>query len=429
MNNQITEKMRQLGASMSRLIDATPAAQVSNSDLLGGLTVEEVRAGVTKEMVGLSHLRNFPAASAAEARAGTATNRYMTPAAVATHLDQLTSRFVGDAGDLLYSDGSQFTLGKLMSRLSVVNTSAELDAQLNLVESFETVFNTWKRISHAGDTTYPANVSETQSWSYDAATDKISCTVNSSTLVGFVSPQAYGDFTFEVNVGSVSGDDDSIGICFGFVEENGKEHTLTALRTPGGSQTHPSHSGVAHKAKLFDVYYDIFSPSRRDLGSKNGGLMWGDGVVDDNRVLAGDIGSGGWGAHPAGCKIKAVRVGDIITLSTTNLGGGAYVPTANVIVDLAKYPELEKFRGRIRVGYVAYSQPSSSWTSLVRPGERSGIVDARDLSVREWDGSTWKLAAAGAHALYFKPGRFYHNAATGKTYYAERQDKLIHVMG
>lgn len=427
MSEELIGRGQDFGSALREFIQRTPAASADNAATLTDLTVDQVRAVTTPTDVGLSLLKNYPVATTSEAQLGVQNDRYMTPLRVSEHLTAHLGEMQGAVGDTVYGAGaSGWTMSQLLARLAVVNTQAELDAQQTIVESFGSVFNTWRRISHADGSSFPANSSELDSWSYDADTDRISCTVNSSTLVGFISPQAYGDFTFETRVLSASGDDDSVGVCFGFVEADGQEHTLTAIRTTGGVQGHPNHSGTPHTAKLFDVYYDIFTPGKIDLGSTNGGLKWGDGVVDDARVPAGDLGAGGWAAHPTGCKIKVERVGDVITLSTTDLGGETYVPSATVVVDLTTHPALEPFRGRIRVGYVAYSQPSSSWVSLIRPGERSAIVDARNMDTLEWTGTQW---TPGNYVDHVHAGRFYYNRDTGKTYYAEQSDRLLHVMG
>mgnify|MGYP001773297532 CR=1 FL=1 len=206
---------------------------------------------------------------------------------------------------------------------------------------------------------------EINNWSYDSATDNIYSTINSATLIGFISPEEYEDFVFEVRVSSNDGDNDTIGICFGFEDTDGKEHTLVAARTPGGSQAHPSLSSGSHKAKLFDIYYNIFDSDRIDLGSTNGGLKWGDGIVNDARVPTTDLGA--WSAFPTGCLIKAKREGDIITLETTNLGSNTYVDSAKVIVDLNSHPALAKFKGPTRIGYICYSQPRATWKTLQAP--------------------------------------------------------------
>lgn len=333
------------------------------------------------------------------------------------------NKFAGEPGSLLFSDQSNVAGSVVPGFLintdpAVVESVAEQDLLKGDTESFSEVFNSWYRFSHNDGGNYPANSSELTAWSYDAQNDRILCTINSATYIGFVSPTKHENFVFEVDVSSTEGDDDIAGICFGFVTVDGVEHTLSALRTPG--------SNIGGATHLFNVKYDYYNGARAiDLGSTNGGLKWGDGVVDDSRTVANG-GYGGWAGLGA-CRIRVQREGDIITLDTSNFGESNYIPTAQVVVDLNSLPELAKFKGASSYGYACYSQNSSTWNTYRRPVNIQQIVDIENNTVWNWDGQAWTEDTAASPIDQFKVGRMYYNESTRRLYYMDPNLGLIRI--
>lgn len=426
--NRFSNKLNQLSINTLEKSKNRTVNSAINVERFNGKTPSEFVASITKEHLGLGDLQNNEIATITDIVSRNINNKYITPQNVHLALDIMLD-YISELGlpyDTLSSDGVRHIGDDLLKRINVVENSDELDLLLNTEESFATVFNNWTRISHLRDI-QPFSTSELTAWSYNSITDSIRNTTNSASLIGFISPERYRDFEFEVRVSSTDSDDDSIGICFGFIDDGNKQHTLTAMRTPGGSQTHPTlPNGSNHRAKLFDIYYNIFDSDRRDLGSTNGGLKWGDGVVNDNRVMGGDPTWARWSNHPGGCRIKAVREGDIITLSTTDLDSNIYVSTANVVIDLTSHPELMKFRGQISVGYVAYSQNQSTWDVIQRPGARIPIIEASNLNTWVWQNGQWNNVPSDFNN-YIKPDRFYFNETTGKLFYALNENTIIRV--
>jgi hypothetical protein len=254
-------------------------------------------------------------------------------------------------------------------------------------------------------------------WSFNPQDNQVYSTWDTDSMVGFISPKTYTDYVFEVRVSSTDADTGGIGLCFGFVEENNKQYVLTAMRTPGGLGP-----------KLFDIYFNRGGDDQIDLGSVNGGLIWGDGNVNDAKV-GPDATVDGWSSRPYGCHIRATRRGDLITLETSDLGGSEFVPTATVTVDLNSIPELGRFKGGVHVGYICQSQNAATWETVKSPGAVSAVVVLDDLTVHEWDGSQWITLPENSHLNYIQPGRFYHNGETGRLFYAEYPNKVIHVSG
>lgn len=390
---------------------------------------------VNKSQVGLGSVINMPLASPNQARRRDYNLAYMSPMLTHIAFDDRLKNMKGETGSVLFSQDSDtddhFAPGLILQRNpAIVEGGTEMDFLKGYIESFEAVFEDWLRISHNGVGPYPAEPSELDEWSYDASTDTITCSVNSRSLIGFISPDRHEDFIFEVTLRSNNADDDSIGVCFGFVTEDGQEHTLTAMRTTGGSQGHGAPA-VNHHAKLLDVYYDIFHPDNRlDLGSTNGGLMWGDGIVDDDRTLSSDIGSPyGWNAFPDGCRLRVERVGDVFTIRTSNLNEVDFVESATVVVDINDYPQLEKFRGPIQFGYVCFSQNASTWEVHRRPVELGTVLDAQTLETWQWTGEDWGQAPDSVGRDLLLPNRLYFNEQTEKLFYNEPFRGLMKVSG
>lgn len=427
-----TEAFSRLARAIEAAINR-PAPTAKNTDTLADLTVNQIRAGVSKNDVGLNNLPNYAKATNAEAVAGTRNDRLVTNLGVTAHH---TSALPPTAGGSLAVDATNqvgsLKATPLLIPTIIVDSDAELSVAQGSSESFSKVFDVWQRISHGGNGLYPSYPKELNDWTYDAATDRLSCTVNSISLVGFISPDAYDNFEFEVRVNTAgkAGDDELIGICFGFVEEGGREHILTAMRTPCGRLYHTDYQGdTIHYPKLFDIWYNLFAPDEMDLGSTNGGLKWADGIVDDTRNPFSEmqVAAGGldWKNFPNGCLIKAVKQGSTITLTTTDLESNVYVPSATVVIDLNSHPALAKFKGSVRIGYVAYSQPNASWVTLKRPGARTNIVDIRNYMSYLWDGASWVAAGGDAYKQLLQPGRFYHNPNSNRTFYLERDREML----
>lgn len=74
-----------------RTKQAIESMTAGNASKLQGASLEEVRNGVTKTMVGLANLENYPPASQAQAREGTRNDLYMTPLRVKQALEALGS--------------------------------------------------------------------------------------------------------------------------------------------------------------------------------------------------------------------------------------------------------------------------------------------------------------------------------------------------
>lgn len=212
-----------------------------------------------------------------------------------------------------------------------------------VVPSFREVFDSWYRLSHNASGNYPAIASETTTWEYLSATDSIRNTTNSSSFVGMVSPEdvAVGDYDFITGVSSTSGDDDWVGVIFAMVEKDGTEHTLTAIC-----------AGTDTRNVEFGIYYN-----------------WNQGAGKGQKTLFSHTTAlkHGWDEIPERI-ITVKRRGDKFAVDVTKMMTDA-ATAQSFEFDVKDHPELAIFRGAVRFGYCAQSQPHSTWRNILRPDE------------------------------------------------------------
>lgn len=326
---------------------------------------------VVKAQLGLHLVENFPVSTLAQAVAGTHRESYLTPqrfyeaadVQAKAPLDQHTANkqnphkvTAAQVGVHTQAQLDALTAQKLPVNGTVVNASG----LVSYTETFESVFNRWKRISRTSSTdnetgdiySDKAIAAELNTWSLDAPNNALRNTTNSSSLIGMISPEKFNDFVLEVELSSTSSDDDSIGLCIAYaVDSAGKSHTLTALRVLNGTAPLMIEKDSHVNRSWTKAVY--------------GGLKWADGTIATAH-RPGNIGEG-WNKFPNGCRLKITRKDDIITVETSQMGETAYLASAKTVIDLSADPELEVFRGAQAFGYMASSQANSTWKVIRRP--------------------------------------------------------------
>lgn len=306
-----------------------------------------------------------------------------------------------------------------------IETDEQLALQQEQKESFATVFNQWQRFARMGsampddpynDEAYP---SELNSWSYDATTDGVASTINSSSFIGFISNQRYNNYTLEVIVRSANSDDDYIGLVLAHaVDDAGNAHTLDVMRAMMGA----APMTIVKDRRVADVVIqNVYS-----------GLKWPNGLVATG-PLGGNQNNANWGwsSWPNGVRLKVTREDDTITIETSQINETTYYAPATVVLDLASDPNLAVFRGPQRYGYACHSQASSTWEVLKRAGERTMILDLRSLVRYDYVNDAWQptqtnmpsLVANGDVLLNW----LHHNPTTGTYYYLDNQANAIKV--
>lgn len=218
------------------------------------------------------------------------------------------------------------------------------------------IYAEWSRFSRNGSTlTTAADPSEMEAWQFNSTTNSIECTINSATYIGFVSPDRYQNYVLETRVSSVNSDDDYIGIVLAYAtDSNGQVHTLEAFRTLGAT-------GQFRIFKNFKV-----SGYSKELYRYQGMLKWPDGSVGSKPTTSNDP-NHGWDDIPNGARIKATRVGDVITVETSQTNEDVYLPDATVEINLNDDPDLHVFKGAQQIGFGCHSQARSTWDVLQFP--------------------------------------------------------------
>lgn len=270
--------------------------------------------------------------------------------------------YVSATGTKVYLNGvlaletlSITTIGMNMESTDKLFIGVDTDAAFgdNPPPTRQEVFDTWTRISHDNSGVYPANSSDLTAFSYNATEDRIECLANIGRLTGFVSPESYGKYTFSSTVTSTDGDDDTIGLLFGFYKDpdTGKEHTLTALRSQGGTLGGGS----------YQIWYN-------HLQSDEQLLFNGNSLVTEEPDGTDGLHAGtGWSGIKT--RIKIVRDGNSFTIQTSqnslsDLTDADLDPTTTVNINLNDYTFGTLFAESSSYGYVNHSQGSATWTNI-----------------------------------------------------------------
>lgn len=429
------ESLERLASTMREQMASSQAYLADNAKLFMGMAIAQLRDTVTKSKLGLDKLRNLPPATITVAQQGLDTG-YATPADVKAHVDFRLKGFAGEAGDSFFLNDngfSNFIPGKFYEQLAVVTTTAELNLMLTAEEKMSDVFYNWKKISRGScknatvrnEAQYSdvAIQSEIDGFKYDAATDKITNALDSASLVGFVAPNAYENYVLDVVLRSTSSwQNDPLGLVLAYATDpDGTTHTLTVMRNPW-----PAY--WTDKAVSVAVDYNTHAPVK--IAGTSNGLFWADGQPATGPMLPAPpqpYAVKPWAQAPNGCRLRVTRAGDVFTVETTQYDGIEFVQEAKFTFTLNDHASLARFKGPQRYGYAAISQDNAIWDVIQRPGARQPIVDLRDRSIREWDGTQWVLNNA-AWSRLLRPNRFFHNTKTNRLFYADNETTVIPIL-
>jgi hypothetical protein len=346
---------------------------------------------------------------------------------VNTGIYDLLDRPNWSKGDALFSkveDGTPSVVsGPLVNFYPIVNTDAQLNDQKSA--SFGTVFNQWERISlnGANKMTDPA---EAAAWNYDSANDAIVCTVNSVYTTGFLSPDKYDSYIFEVELSSADGDDDAIGLCLAYLEENGVPMSLMVYRT--------FSTVVPHDASYrIDPVYVVLNPASptgtmKYIGGVTGTLHHADGSVIPAEGITTNGGKGSWGtAGPV--RLKVERTATQIKIWASDVGSPTVYSEANSLVIPLTSADLKRFQQPAKIGYIAFSQPQATFKVFQSPGSNKPIIDARDNSTWKYENRAWvKYAAGNPKAVMEMPqGRLFSSTVDKQLYFTKEDGVLSNI--
>lgn len=297
---------------------------------------------------------------------------------------------------------------------TIVETNKEFNDATKSIDSPEQIFNDWSRFSH-NDTGQDANTSEENSFTYDEPSQTINSTVNSTAYIGFISPVAYSNFSFELLIKSTGSDNDVVGVVVGFyVDGEGKEHTLTLYISRSNQDITMPFMPDPLSSKI-QTYGFVYNYRRDDQVFYEGGEH---------------LGYGNWNENNAedGIKLKIERDGDMIRAYRSDFNNTS-LKTAEgeyLELNLNNYPELFKFKGRQKYGISTYSQPGVSFSDMVFTNNDAVIYNLVDGKTYISENDVW----VESNTLDFsnlEENTFVYNEQTEKLFYVKNQNTISNV--
>ncbi|RKX77434.1 MAG: hypothetical protein DRP60_06455, partial [Spirochaetes bacterium] len=223
-------------------------------------------------------------------------------------------------------------------------------------------------------------------------------------------------FTLEATVSSKDDDNDTIGLIIAFHREGDSSYILEAARSQGSS----SGKMFIEPREGWGLIVRRLSPDAEN--PEIGDILW------IRQLNVGGVSSQGW--KNSSSRIKVVRSGDRVTISTTDWNDeNNYVPGSVIDVDLNSDPALSRFSGPQKYGYFTASQERTSFRDIVMNG---GVIQDKlfylnpetgeseiwwyDRSFRRWI----PMAGVDIQGLLGYPLEV-TNPETGETYLIERR--------
>jgi hypothetical protein len=294
----------------------------------------------------------------------------------------------------------------------------------------QAIFNTWYRFSHSASGIFPAMADELNAWEYNTAESAIKNTTNSGTFIGMASIEKYENYDLEVVMSSTNVDDDVIGTLLAWFKDpvDGKEYTLTALRSPGG---------------MIPLYAIVYNYMQGATGNEtyivpgNEKVTWGNGQPGRlTREEAGYVGNTpGWGNMGAAqntdgsTRLRIIRKGDVITVRTSQWATPGVLDESTLLtIDLGNNPILQKFRGPSSYGLVSLSQTSSKWEIKIFTNDKDAIFNLTNGQVWAGNAGAWsvdparKLADLGQNVMLINP-------TTGKMFLMKDAKNIVQYSG
>ena len=334
----------------------------------------------------------------------------VTKEEVSTGLSTKQDTITGSNGEVAYHNGTGvFTQSILNLGYACVST-AEVNQCKNNAPSFSAVFNTWKKFSHK-NATNDAIPSEMTAWTYDSGTDTITQPLNTESYVGFISPKSYSSYDITVRCYSTGSDDDSIGLVAAFAKDsNGLEHTLSFIRSPGGTS--------AKWVAILD--YNQFALTGTSYGQKI--------LVNNSAASTTPASTANWNTESigTGTVIKMVRSGNVITAKCSQFNSNTIDDNTLITVDLdalsTDNPTLNLFKGASPWGYSNFSQPSSKYENISVTDTDGMIFDIPNNQVLQYSNGTWVVVSGQTPISAIGAGRLSYNSVTGKLFFCTGTD-------
>ncbi|MNP89158.1 hypothetical protein D3C85_15610 [compost metagenome] len=303
------------------------------------------------------------------------------------------SAIVGQYGEIAVFDETGVPMAlrgeTMMKTINLIASDSELNTVKAAMVPFSEVFNKWRRTSHGTSGVFPAIPSELTGWSYDAVSDSVSSTINSSSVIGLMSNDRFEEYILEAILKSTNADDDGVGICLAFAKIGTREHTLIAMVDSGGLSDGGSVPGGNIPKLVIAINY-------------------GQGAGQGHQLLASlplGVGIQGWtGADfSPGVRLLVKRLQTGMFEVTCTKADGSPWPTP--VYWTGPIPAI--FSGSSAIGFVSYSQAGATWTIQQMPSIKRDIIDIRTMIVTRWNGNAWGIAGSAMDHNVLMPGRLY----------------------
>ena len=337
------------------------------------------------------------------------TNNDIVGKADKSYVDEKLSKkqdiITGNSGEVVYHNGSNVFTQQILNEGFVCPAEEDVNICKNNSPSFSDVFNTWKKFSHLNGNDN-AIASEINAWTYDSEKDTIIQPLNTSSYVGFISPKSYSSYDITVRCYSTGSDNDTIGLVAAFAtDSNNKQHTLSFLRSPGGT----SASWVC----LLD--YNNFALTSTSYGQ----------TMIVNKSSSTTSNNSNWNTTTigTGTVINMTRNGNILSAVCSQFNSSVLDENTRINVDLdelsATYPTLSLFKGSSPWGYSNFSQPNSMYENIAVTDPDGYIFDIPNNKVLRYDNSKkdWTTVSGQTPISSLGAGRLSYNKITGKLFY------------
>ena len=337
------------------------------------------------------------------------TNNNIVGKADKSYVDEKLSKkqdiITGNSGEVVYHNGSNVFTQQILNEGFVCPTEEDVNICKNNSPSFSDVFNTWKKFSHLNGNDNAIS-SEINAWTYDSGKDTIIQPLNTSSYVGFISPKSYSSYDITVRCYSTGTDNDTIGLVAAFAtDSNNKQHTLSFLRSPGGT----SASWVC----LLD--YNNFALTSTSYGQ----------TMIVNKSSSTTSNNSNWNTTTigTGTVINMTRNGNILSAVCSQFNSSVLDENTRINVDLdelsATYPTLSLFKGSSPWGYSNFSQPNSMYENIAVTDPDGYIFDIPNNKVLRYDNSKkdWTTVSGQTPISSLGAGRLSYNKITGKLFY------------
>lgn len=311
----------------------------------------------------------------------------------------------GAKGEVFYSNGNNVFSQTILNESKVVTTAADLNACKNNAPSFEEVFNTWTKFSHLNGNDN-AVASELSAWTYDSSKDTIVQPQNTTSYCGFVSPNTYSEYDITVRLYSTGSDDDTIGLVAAFATDpSGKQHTLSFLRSPGGTD-----------AKwICKVDYCTFAMNQTTYNQIT--------LADKSSTTVGSKVNWSTSTIGTGTIVNMKRNGNVFIAKCSQFNSSTLDNNTTITIDLdalsSTYPVLNYFKGSAAWGYSTFSQPYSMYENISVTDPSGYILDVTNNQTLQYDSSSssWKVIKGLVPTEVIGAGRLSYNKITGKLFY------------